>query len=505
MATQIQQFDSSPATNSVEAPRLFGTDGIRMVVGREMTPPFLASVASAVGTYLGGQGEVLIARDFRVSSEAMARILAGGLMMHGVGVREMGPMPTPCLQFNMQALGARLGLTITASHNPNEFNGIKVTGPEGLEIPREVERIIERSVHLREFGESVWDRVGDLRVDGEGTDRYIRSILRHASNDRVRRWNPLVVLDAGNGTSAVTSPELLRRLGCRVITLNASPDGHFPGRPSEPTEENLWALRKAVVEFGAHLGIAHDGDSDRVAFVDELGRFVPGEAALALFAQERLRERKGRTIVTSVTSSSVVEDVVRAEGGELLITRSGSLPVAEGIRAHHAAFGGEENGGYYWPEHQVARDGPMSSARMIAMLAQSIRPLSALVDDLPRYSVLKTKVSLAKGEVPAVMARVHDRLESDAVRIVAIDGVKAFFSDGWILVRPSGTEPICRVYAESRSPESARKLLDYGLAVVATARGGLAAKSAPAPPRAAAPPAARSRRPGAKRGGTTTA
>ncbi|HEV8050668.1 MAG TPA: phosphoglucosamine mutase [Thermoplasmata archaeon] len=462
--------ESSLVARDAEPPRLFGTDGIRMIVGREMTPPFVASVASALGTYLQGHGEVLVARDFRVSSEAMTRIFAGGLMMLGVHVRDMGPMPTPCLQFNIQAIGARMGVTITASHNPNEFNGIKFTGPEGLEIPPEAERQIERSIHLGQFLEGSWDQVGDLRSDGEGVDRYLRSILHHAGTDRIRKWNPLVVLDAGNGTSSVTSPALLRQLGCRVITLNASPDGHFPGRPSEPTEENLWALRKAVVEFGAQLGIAHDGDSDRVAFVDELGRFIPGESTMALFAQRRLQDRGGGTVVTSVTSSTVIEDVVRAEHGELRVTRSGSLPVAEGTRTHNAVFAGEENGGYYWPEHQVARDGPMSSARMIALLSESMRPLSALVDDLPQYSVLKTKVPLARADAPAVMAKVRAHLEDDADRLLAIDGVKGYFPDGWILIRPSGTEPICRVYAESRSKDAAKKLLDRGLGIVESAR-----------------------------------
>jgi phosphomannomutase/phosphoglucomutase len=469
MLQHVLEPSPRPA-DSTDIPRLFGTDGIRMVVGRDMTPPFVASVASALGTFLGGKGEVLVAQDFRVSSEAMSRIFAGGLLMLGVNVRSMGPMPTPCLQYNVRALGAQMGITVTASHNPNEFNGIKFTGPDGLEISPEAERTIERSIHLAAFLEGAWDRVGDLREDGEGVDRYVRSILHHTASDRIREWNPLVVLDAGNGTSAVTSPALLRQLGCRVITLNTNPDGHFPGRPSEPTEENLWALRKAVVEFGADLGIAHDGDSDRVAFVDELGRFVPGETSLALFAQKRLHERGDGTVVTSVTSSSVVEDVVRAENGALIVTRSGSLPVAEGVRTHKAVFGGEENGGYYWPEHQVARDGPMSSARMIALLAESRDPLSALVDRLPKYSVLKTKVPLARVDVPALMERVRAQMTEDADRLLAIDGVKGYFPDGWVLIRPSGTEPICRVYAESRSPEAAKRLLDRGLRIVEASR-----------------------------------
>jgi phosphomannomutase / phosphoglucomutase len=453
-------------TESRTAPRLFGTDGIRQVVGREMTPVFVAEVGAAISTYLEGTGEVLVARDFRTSSEAMARILAGALQMNGVNVREMGPMPTPCLQFNIQALGAALGLTVTASHNPTEFNGIKVTGPEGMEIPRDAEEFIERSIFEHEFVEATWDRVGTLRSDPDGVDRYVTSIMAHTDRAAIRAASPLVVLDPGNGTSAVTSPNLLRELGCQVITLNANPDGHFPGRPSEPNEENLWALRRAVVHFGAALGVAHDGDSDRVAFVDEKGQFLPGDIAMALLAKFRLRERGGGVVVTSVTSSTIIEDVVRTGGGEIDITRSGSLPVARRIREREAIFGGEENGGYYWPEHQVARDGPMSSAKMIELLVRSEARLSELVGDLPRYYLSKTKVPLPRALKEAVLARVHDQLAGETQRLVTIDGQKAYFPDGWLLVRPSGTEPICRVFAEGASAERSKELMAHGVELV---------------------------------------
>jgi phosphomannomutase / phosphoglucomutase len=460
--------------DTTTAPRLFGTDGIRMVVGRDMHPAFIAEVGSAVGTYLNGTGDVLVARDFRVSSEAIARILSGAVMMNGVNVREMGTMPTPCLQFNIKALSASMGVTVTASHNPNEFNGIKFTGPEGTEIPRSDEQLIERSMQQKQFNLGTWDHVGTLRVDRDGIDRYVSSIVRLTDVASIRQWNPLVVLDSGNGTSAVTSPGLLRELGCRVITLNASPDGHFPGRPSEPTEENLWALRRAVVEFGAQLGIAHDGDSDRVAFVDETGRFVPGDVTLALFAKHRLVDHPGATVVTSVTSSTLVEDVVREGGGVLKVTRSGSLAVASGILDSGGTFGGEENGGYYWPEHQVARDGPMSSAKMIELLARLHRPLSELTAELPNYVVAKTKVPMSGFLKERTLARVQGELAREATRMVTIDGIKAYFDDGWILVRPSGTEPICRIYGESRSNESAQALMAHGVALVSAATNELA-------------------------------
>jgi len=480
----------SPPHETDDPPRLFGTDGIRMVVGRELTPSFVTEVAAAVGTYLEGSGEVLIARDFRTSSEAMARILGGTLLLEGVDVCELGSMPTPCLQYNIRALGAQMGLTVTASHNPTEFNGIKVTGPEGMEIPRDVEQIVERAIAHRAFLPSSWERVGRLRADGRGIDRYLDSIESRIDAAATRAAGLPVVLDPGNGTSAVTSPRLLREIGTRLITLNSNPDGHFPGRPSEPTEENLWALSRAVQAFSASLGVAHDGDSDRVAFVDEQGTYVPGDVTLALFAQMQLREHPGGTVVTSVTSSTLVDDVVRAEGGRLEITRSGSLPVARRICDTHAIFGGEENGGYYWPTHQIARDGPMSSAKMVELLTRTGRPLSELVAELPRYHVAKTKVPLPAAFKAAVVERVRDDLEREADRLVTLDGVKAFYPDGWLLVRPSGTEPLCRIYGEARTREPAQARMQHGVELV---ERHLAALRPPEPATTVRTPARRGR------------
>jgi phosphomannomutase / phosphoglucomutase len=453
-------------------PRLFGTDGIRLVVGREMTPAFVAEVASALAGYLEGKGTVLLARDFRTSSEAMVKILAGTLLMHGVDVRDLGVMPTPCLQFNTQGLAGAMGLTVTASHNPNEFNGIKFTGPQGMEIPREAEEIIEQALHHRRFPEANWERIGTLRQDPDGVDRYLASILSHVDVPAVQAWAPTVVLDCGNGTSLMTSPQLLRELGCRVITMNANPDGHFTGRPSEPNEANLADLRKAVVDFGAQLGVAHDGDSDRVAFVDERGAYIPGEVTLAVFAKYGLHLHPGGTVVTSLTSSTAVAEVVRDAGGRLEVTRSGSLPVAQGVHEHRGMFAGEENGGYYWPEHQVARDGPMSSAKMLELLARARRPLSELVAEIPSYHLLKTKVRIAREALaareikPYLVREAGAILSQGASSIDARDGVKAVYPDGWLLVRPSGTEPICRVFAESRHKVRAEELLGQGVSLV---------------------------------------
>ncbi len=471
---------SVPTNDGKEVPRLFGTDGIRMVVGSELSPQLVLEAAMSAALLTDRTGPVLIARDYRNSSPAIARLLSGALALCGVDVVEMGVMPTPCLQFNVRALTAKLGITVTASHNPVEYNGLKFTGPEGLEIPRAAEELIERTVHERAFPTVVWDRMGTIREDGAGIARYQDSIRRTTDFAAIRARGLKVILDPGNGTSAASSPPLIREATGSLITLNANPDGYFPGRPSEPTEANLTMLREAVPRFHADLGIAHDGDSDRIAFIDETGRYVPGEVALALFARSILERSPGATIVTSVTSSTCVEEVVREMGGRFVVTRSGSLPVAVGIAEHRAAFGGEENGHYYWPEHQNAPDGPMSAFKMLELLAHEQRPLSVLVDALPQYTVYKTRTALPRALRAALVLDVLSTLREEADRILALDGVKAWWADGWLLVRPSGTEPICRIFAESKDPRRARALAERGVALV----DQFVARSAasPAPP-----------------------
>jgi phosphomannomutase/phosphoglucomutase len=456
--------------NETSVPRLFGTDGIRKVVGTELTPAFIVKVADAVAHYLRGEGPVLVARDFRTTSPGFAQLIIGTLSVHGLDVIDMGVMPTPCLQFNVRTLRARMGLTVTASHNPTDFNGIKFTGPDGLEISREEEDRIERLVDDPPADPIGWETARTGSQDSQGVARYLESIQRNVDRPSIMSRKLRVVLDPGNGTSGVTSPLLLRDLAGTITTIHGEPDGFFRGRPSEPTEANLSDLKQAVVSLGADVGIAHDGDSDRAAFVDEKGQFLPGEITLALFARHALEGSPGGTVVTSVTSSTSVKDVVEAAQGRFVVTRSGSLPVARAIMDHRAIFGGEENGGYYWPNHQVARDGPMSSAKMLEVLARTGRPLSELVASLPHYTVVKLNVPLPANLRSRVMDHVLAELQARGTEVVTIDGVKALFSDGWLLVRPSGTEPLCRIFAESRAPARAQELVTFGRTMVEAAQ-----------------------------------
>ncbi len=449
--------------------RLFGTNGIRGVVGKDMTADLAVRVGHAIGTHFGG-GSVALARDPRLSGPMLARAVAAGLMASGLEVIDLGMVPTPCAQYYVHVHGhLNGGVVITASHNPREFNGIKALDAQGMEMAREEEEAIEKVYFEQTFAAADWSAVGDLRSDTSAIDLYLRGILSQVDVDAIRRRKLTAVVDPANGAGCVTTPYLLRTLGCRVLSLNGQPDGAFPGRLPEPTVEHLGDLLRVVVEAKADLGIAHDGDADRAIFVDEQGSFLYGDKSLALLARAELAKRGG-LVVTPVSTSSVLDDVVREAGGKVLRTRVGSPIVARAMLTQGAAFGGEENGGIIFPGHQFCRDGGMTVAKMLEVLAKEGKPLSALVAALPQYSLKKEAVEVPVDKRAATLEALVGLVKGR--KVDTTDGVKIHSADGWVLVRPSGTEPLFRVYAEAKTPERAQALAAEGAELVRRAVKG---------------------------------
>lgn len=443
--------------------RLFGTNGIRGVVGQTMTADLAVRVGRAIGSHFGA-GSVALARDPRLSGPMLARAVAAGLMSSGLEVIDLGMVPTPCAQYYVYRDGSlKGGVVITASHNPREFNGIKALDSRGMEMAREEEEAIETIYFEETYRAADWSGVGDLRPDTSAIDLYLRGILSHVDVEAIRKKHLTVVADPASGAGCATTPYLLRMLGCRVLTLNGQPDGAFPGRLPEPTVEHLGDLLRLVPDSKADLGVAHDGDADRAIFVDETGAFLYGDRSLALLAKSVLG-RRGGLVVTPVSTSSVLEDVVREAGGELVRTKVGSPIVARTMLEQGAAFGGEENGGIIFPEHQFCRDGGMTLAKMLEVVAKEGKPLSQLVAALPQYSLFKAAVEVPVDQHQATLDALVGLVQGRKVE--TIDGVKIYTADGWVLVRPSGTEPLFRVYAEGHTPERAKALADEGMDLV---------------------------------------
>lgn len=446
--------------------RLFGTNGIREVVGERLTAPFLTRVAGAIGAMVPAGPPIVVGRDGRTSSRAFAEIMRSTLALAGHRVIDVGMLPTPAIQLEVRRFSAQLGVIITASHNPPQFNGVKLIAADGLEVTRAFEEGVENGVERNETPTAPFSQVGDVQLDVSGADRYVGAILARVDVPRIAARKFTVVLDCGNGASVATSPTLLRRLGCRVITLNGHVDGTFPGHLSEPTPANLADLALAVPAVGADLGIAHDGDADRAVFVDASGRYVAGEETLTLFARDEVEKAHGGIVVTPVSGSQAVEDAIAPLGGSVVYTRIGSPAVAHAMQERHAVFGGEENGGLIFPAHQLARDGAMTAAAALDLLARRGSDLGHVLAEIPRYALVKEKVACPIELREKVIERVLAALTHDSEKVVTLDGVKAYRTGGWVLLRPSGTEPIFRIFAESKDESRARELAVSGVALV---------------------------------------
>jgi phosphomannomutase/phosphoglucomutase len=437
--------------------QLFGTNGIRGVVNEELTPEFAIKIGKAVGTFFE-QGKILLGYDGRVSNIMLANAVTSGLASTGCDVYDAGMAPTPCIQHAVRSHHLDGGVMITASHNPPEYNGIKVMANDGVEIQRREEERIETTF----FGDSAhrarWDQVGQICVLPNVSEEYKEAIKKHVDAEAIAEKGYHVVVDAANGVGSLVTPYLLRELGCRVTTINANIDGAFPNRLPEPRPENLHDLMVAVKTVKGDVGVAFDGDADRAIFVDETGEVQWGDRTFALVEKDYLQKHKGETIVTPVSSSRVVMDVAEIYGGKLVWTEVGSTIVSYTMKKLKAKLGGEENGGVFYGPHQPVRDGAMTTALILEIMAKTGKTLSKLLSELPRYYLEKDKIECPNEHKEAVLRKLAAEVKH--LNPKTIDGVKLLFPGGSsILIRPSGTEPIYRFYAEAKTKEEAIALV----------------------------------------------
>lgn len=432
----------------------FGSSGIRGPYGSVAT----VDLALALGRAIGADARrVLVGRDARISGPALEAAAVAGLLAAGCEVELAGVAPTPAIARAGRAFDA--SLVVTASHNPAPDNGFKVWNPDGKAFDGRQRRRIEEALAKPAAPGAAWSALATPTRHPRVVPDHIEAI-RALVGDLAR---PLkIVVDAGNGAGCVEAPMLLSAMGARVVTLNAQPDGAFPGRPSEPSPENLKDLSETVRRTGADLGIAHDGDADRCVAVREDGVVVPGDELAILFA----RASGARRVVVPVDMSMALDDAL--PGVEVVRCRVGDAYVSETIVEKGAQWGGEASGAWIFPEMSLCPDGPLAAAHVAALVARE-GALSPLLSDLPRYPIERGSVRVRPDALAAAVDAAAARL-AKAGEVSTIDGVRVDLGDGWILVRASGTEPKIRVTAEARTPETARRYVTLGLDAVADFR-----------------------------------
>jgi phosphoglucosamine mutase len=415
--------------------KLFGTSGIRTVFNRD-----LLELSFKVGLVVGSEyRDVVIGTDTRTSGDALKKGVISGLLAAGARCHDMGIAPTPTVAYITRDYDA--GVMITASHNPPEYNGIKLLNPDGSSFTSEQQAHVEEIILGKEFSTADWKDIKQNDIYEGAVEKHISAILAGFPSEMKIK----VVVDAGCGAASEVTPPMLRKLGCEVICLNCNPSGFFP-RPVEPTEANLQDLCRAVRESGADLGIAHDGDADRMMAVDDLGRFVPGDKLLPIFA----RAIGAHDVVTTLDATMAIDEM----DFKVRRTPIGDTWVSEELRGG-GDFGGETSGSWVFPAISLCPDGIYAAAQTVAIASR--HKLSELVDEIPVYPLLRG--SVASDGVN--MSRLESAFKAMQPQSVSnIDGIKLNFEDGWLLVRASGTEPKIRLTAEAKSKEEAQRLYD---------------------------------------------
>ena len=434
--------------------KLFGTNGIRGVFGQDFTLEFIHDITLCIAKYFK-EGPIIVGYDGRNTSPLITKLVCSALNYGGLDCKNAGLVPTPCLEFATKKLEYSGGIMITASHNPPQYNGIKPIAGDGVEISREDELVIEEIYFTKKWNIAS-NKFGSLKAENNAIKTYLNGIISQVDSSNIKQKKFKIVLDLGNGAQSVTAPNLCEELGCQVITINEKIDGLFPGRGSEPTPENLSQLSDAVKKMNADFGIAFDGDGDRSIFCDNTGKILTGDKSALLFSKYILEKNPNESIVTCLNSGSSIETIANTSNSTVIRTKVGSVEVSRKMVPIKAIIGFEENGGFMYGKHNEVRDGAMTLALAMNILAKTNKSMSELVDLLPPSYTTKSKISCSKDEAQRIIHKLKEEFPNSDTS----DGIKISFDEqNWIMIRPSGTEPIVRVYAESSSQKKLDNLV----------------------------------------------
>jgi phosphomannomutase len=440
----------------VSGTRIASVSGLRGVVGDGLDPAIVADFTAAYASGMLEPGPIVVGHDGRVSAPVFLRAVLSAVNAMGRDALVAGAVATPTLGRLVRDLGAAGGIQISASHNPAKYNGLKFFQPGGMVLgPVEGRAMLDR-LERRALYWAGWSQLGEVKTLEQPDGRHLELVLATVDVGAIRRRGFLVALDACHGSGGRLGESLLKALGCEAIVVGGVPDGRYD-HPPEPTEANLRPFSKMVPAHGAAVGFAQDPDADRLAIVDETGRYIGEELTLALAASHRLAQLPiPGPVVLNLSTSKATEDIAGRFGCPVIRTPVGEIHVVEGMMAHSAVLGGEGNGGVIDPRVGFVRDSFAAMALVLDLLAKTGRPLSSLVDDLPKYAMIKDQYP--RSDEPGLFDRIAGAYpEAKADRR---DGLRLDWPDRWAHVRSSNTEPIVRVIAEAADAPTARGLAD---------------------------------------------
>ncbi len=440
--------------------KLFGSSGIRGVANTEITPILAQRLGSAIATIHEG-GEFVVGRDARVTGPMLEAALSAGITACGGDVKLVGLLPTPVIAWLTRELEADAGVTISASHNPPQYNGLKVFNARGMSLTEKEQAPVESLMQGGEVDYAPWDGVGSADAT-EAAWMYLDALQEGV--ELGREWK--IACDLFCGVTGTIAADAFEAVGLHATLINGNPDGHFPAGDPEPTTENLRRLGAYMKATGAEVGFGFDGDGDRMMAVDESGTPVSGDRLLAAYAGHAVgREGKG-VVVTHVGASMCVEDMVEAAGGKVVRVRVGDAYITEEMKRRKAVFGGEPIGAWVLPEVHMCPDGILSALKLLEALEERDMTLSQFASEVPEYPTRSAKVEVPdKARVMKGVEQSYRRVFGEAA-VNRVDGVRLQLPEGWILIRASGTEPLIRLTAEGRDEKATISLLERGRELV---------------------------------------
>jgi len=438
--------------------RLFGSSGIRGLANVEVTPQLTMKVGMAIASMFEG-GAALVGRDPRTSGKMIELALTSGLVSCGFITGTLGVVPTPVVAMLTKEMQAEAGVSISASHNPAPYNGLKIFDSTGMAYTEEQQESLEASILEGEPSLANWNRVGRVEaMDLKGV--YVDAVAGVTEVPLAKN----LVCDLFNGATCTVASNVFEEIGSSAILINSRPDGRFPAGNPEPTPESIGRLGNMVRTTGAEIGFGFDGDGDRMMAVDERGEAPGPDRVLAAYARHLVEANGGGTVVTHVGASMSVDEAVQGVGGNVVRTKVGDVHITEAMLEHGAIFGGEPVGAWIHPDVHLCPDGILSAVKLMNALEIRGATLSEFVSDIPEYPTMRAKVSCPdEGKTGAMESILKVGAEfGEVTDIMTVDGVRLQLVDGWVLIRPSGTEPIIRITVEARDEKRAEELLETG-------------------------------------------